>query len=218
MLRSRVVLDLLAARQAARQTGEQQLQAKSQPITRIRNRPALHTSSSPKVQSRPFHRQDVSTAAPRITTSGASSVILARLQARKERLAAACSSSDKASIPDKRETWATVRQRHATRPSGGASSKKPGEHSILTIVARRMVTDILPAPRQPLNAHRARQLPPVVEKLNKPARQVSPAASVMTGSSFSYIAPIVVAQATSSPRKSSTSSSSRARLTLAQVR
>lgn len=131
MLRSRVVLDLLAARQAARQTGEQQLQAKSQPITRIRNRPALHTSSSPKVQSRPFHRQDVSTAAPRITTSGASSVILARLQARKERLAAACSSSDKASIPGKRETWATVRQRHATRPSGGASSKKPGEHSIL---------------------------------------------------------------------------------------
>ncbi|KAI4269759.1 MAG: hypothetical protein L6R38_007347 [Xanthoria sp. 2 TBL-2021] len=181
MLRSRVVLDLLAARQAARQTGEQQLQAKSQPITRIRNRPALHTSSSPKVQSRPFHRQDVSTAAPRITTSGASSVILARLQARKERLAAACSSSDKASIPGKRETWATVRQRHATRPSGGASSKKP-------------------APRQSLNAHRARQLPPVVEKLNKPARQVSPAASVMTGSSFSYIAPIVVAQATSSPR------------------
>ncbi|KAI4228833.1 MAG: hypothetical protein L6R36_001335 [Xanthoria steineri] len=106
---------------------------------------------------------------------------MARLQARKERLAAACSSSDKASIPDKRERWATVRQRHATRPSGGASSEKP-------------------APRQPLIAHRARQLPPVAEKLNKPARQVSPASSVMTGSSFSYIAPHVAAQATSSPR------------------
>ncbi|CAO1601011.1 hypothetical protein XANCAGTX0491_004679 [Xanthoria calcicola] len=176
MLRPRVVLDL-AARQAARQSGE--LKAQSQP-PRIRNRPALHTSSSPKVQSRPFHRQDVSTAAPRITTSGAQS-IMARLQARKERLAAACSSSDKASIPDKRERWATVRQRHATRPSGGASSEKP-------------------APRQPLIAHRARQLSPVAEKLNKPARQVSPASSVMTGSSFSYIAPHVVAQATSSPR------------------
>ncbi|KAI4107071.1 MAG: hypothetical protein LQ339_002767 [Xanthoria mediterranea] len=106
---------------------------------------------------------------------------MARLQARKERLAAACSSSDKASIPDKRERWATVRQRHATRPSGGVSSEKP-------------------APRQPLIAHRARQLPPLAEKLNKPARQVSPASSVMTGSSFSYIAPHVVAQATSSPR------------------
>ncbi|KAL8992866.1 MAG: hypothetical protein Q9169_006774 [Polycauliona sp. 2 TL-2023] len=175
MRRSRVVLDLLAARQAARQTGERPIQAQSQPITSIRNRPALHMSSSPKVQSRPFH-----TAAPRITTSGAQSII-ARLEARKERLAKAASSSDKASIPGNRETWTTLRQRHATRPSGGASSEKP-------------------APRQPLNAHRARQPPPIVEKLHKPHRQVSPAASVMTGSSFSYIAPYGAAQVTCSPR------------------
>ncbi|KAL8638702.1 MAG: hypothetical protein Q9226_008969, partial [Calogaya cf. arnoldii] len=118
MLRSRVVLDLLAARRAALQNGELAIKATSQP-SRI-------TSSSPKVQSRPFHRQEMSTAAPRITTSGAPSAILARLQARKERLAAACSSSDKASIPGKpHERWTTVRQRHATRPSGGASSEKP---------------------------------------------------------------------------------------------
>ncbi|KAL8668437.1 MAG: hypothetical protein Q9168_006934 [Polycauliona sp. 1 TL-2023] len=182
MHRSRVVLDLLAARQAARQTGGPQLQAKSQPITSIRNRPALHTSSSPKVQSRPFHRQDVPTTAPTVKTSGAQS-ILARLQARKERLAAAASSSDKASIPGNHETRTTLRQRRATRPTGGASSEKL-------------------APRQPLNAHRARQLPPVVEKLNKSTRQVSSASSVMTGSSFSFIAPAVVAQVAPSPRPS----------------
>ncbi|KAL8767039.1 MAG: hypothetical protein Q9209_006333 [Squamulea sp. 1 TL-2023] len=178
MLRSRVVIDLLAARQAARQSGEQSW-AKSQPSTRIRNRPALQSSSSPKVQSRPFQRQDLSTAAPRISTLGAQSVI-ARLQARRERLATACPSSDKASIPGKRESWASIRQRHATRPYGGALSEKQ-------------------APRQPLITHRARQIPPVAVKLNQPARQSSPVNSVTTGSSFSFIAPNMVAQATSPP-------------------
>ncbi|KAL8787577.1 MAG: hypothetical protein Q9213_002139 [Squamulea squamosa] len=176
MLRSRIVIDLLSARQAARQSGEQSW-AKSQPSSRIRNRPALQSSSSPKVQSRPFHRQEVSTAAPRISTSGAQSVI-ARLQARRERLAAACSSPDKASIPGKRETWTSIRQRHATRPYGGALSEKQ-------------------ALRQPASTHRARQVQPVAEKLNQPARQSSPANSVETGASFSFIAP--VAQATSPP-------------------
>ncbi|KAL9634656.1 MAG: hypothetical protein Q9204_002904 [Flavoplaca sp. TL-2023a] len=168
MSRSRVVLDLLAARQAARQTGE--LQAKSQPIS-MRNRPPLQQSSSPKVQSQPFQRQVLSTAAPIVKPSGAKSV-LERLQARKERLAAA-SSSDKASIPGNHERWTAIRQRHATRTTGGASSEKP-------------------AARQPLN--RTRQvLPPVVERLNKPARQVLTAASVKTGPSFSCVAPTVVA-------------------------
>ncbi|KAL9038295.1 MAG: hypothetical protein Q9180_003224 [Flavoplaca navasiana] len=168
MSRSRVVLDLLAARQAARQTGE--LQAKSQPIS-MRNRPPLQQSSSPKVQSQPFQRQVLSTAAPIVKSSGAKSV-LERLQARKERLAAA-SSSDKASIPGNHERWTAIRQRHATRTTGGASSEKP-------------------AARQPLN--RTRQvLPPVVERLNKPARQVLTAASVKTGPSFSCVAPTVVA-------------------------
>lgn len=57
------------------------------------------------------------------------------------------------------------------------------------------------APRQPLIAHRARQVPPVVENLDKPPRQPSSASSVMTGSSFSFIVPTMVAQAISTPRK-----------------
>ncbi|KAL8919870.1 MAG: hypothetical protein Q9172_004775 [Xanthocarpia lactea] len=177
MFRSRVVLNLLAARQAARQSGEQS-RATSQPSTRIRNRPALQTSSSPKVLSQPSLRQEKPTAAPRLLTSGAQSVV-DRLQARRERLAtAAAPSSDKASIPGKSETRTTVRQRRDTRPSGGASSEKQ-------------------APRH-LIVHRARQLPPVVEKLNKPARQAIPVRSV-AGSSLSYVAPKMVAQATSPP-------------------
>ncbi|KAL8733326.1 MAG: hypothetical protein Q9166_002150 [cf. Caloplaca sp. 2 TL-2023] len=172
MLRLRVVLDKSIAREAARQSRE----------TRIRNRPALQTSSSssPKVQSRPFHQQVMPTAAP--STSEARSV-MNRLQARRERLAAAASHTSEASRPgNKRETWATVRQRHATRPTGGASSEKQA------------------AARQPLIAHRARQVPPVVEKLSNPSRQASTESSVMTGSSFSYIVPTMVAQATSTPR------------------
>ena len=212
MSRSRVVLDLLAARQAARQTGE--LQAKSQPIS-MRNRPPLQQSSSPKVQSQPLQRQVLSTAAPIVKSSGAKSV-LERLQARKERLAAG-SSSDKASIPGNRERWTAIRQRHATRTTGGASSEKQGEQSSFypSIIACPSVTDFLPAPRLPLN--RARQvLPPVVERLNKPARQVLTAASVKTGPSFSGVAPTVVAPFDWSLRESSTSTSSRAPLTLAK--
>ena len=141
MSRSRVVLDLLAARQAARQTGE--LQAKSQPIS-MRNRPPLQQSSSPKVQSQPFQRQVLSTAAPIVKPSGAKSV-LERLQARKERLAAA-SSSDKASIPGNHERWTAIRQRHATRTTGGACSEKPGEHPVLpsSLVPESLTSSQLP--------------------------------------------------------------------------
>ncbi|KAL8808050.1 MAG: hypothetical protein Q9182_000328 [Xanthomendoza sp. 2 TL-2023] len=176
MSRARVVLNLLAARQSARQTGEHTW-APSQPSSRIRNRPALHTSSVStstgksqpvKVQSRPSHRQHLPLAAPATSTLGARSV-LDRLQARRERLAAARSTSDEASKPGKLETWATIRQRHATRPNVGASSEKRAH------------------PRQPLGAHRARQTLPVAEKLNIPSRQPSSERSVMTGESFSSI-------------------------------
>lgn len=135
MSRARVVLNLLAARQAARQTGEHTW-APSQPSSRIRNRPAMHTSSIAtstgksqpvKVQSRPFHPQRLPHAAPAIQTSEARS-ILNRLQARRERLATTRSTSHQASIPAKHETWTTVRQRHATRPRTGASSEKQGKH------------------------------------------------------------------------------------------
>ena len=130
MFRSRVVLTLLAARQAARQSGEQS-RAKSQPCTRIRNRPALQTSSSPKVLSQPSLRQDKPTAAPRLLTSEAQSVV-DRLQARRVRLATAAGpSSDNASISGKSETRTTVRQRRDTRPSGGASSEKQGKLPLL---------------------------------------------------------------------------------------
>ncbi|KAL8681679.1 MAG: hypothetical protein Q9186_002196 [Xanthomendoza sp. 1 TL-2023] len=191
MSRARVVLNLLAARQAARQSGEH-VWAPSQPSSRIRNRPALHTSSLStstgrsqpvKVQSRPSLRQRLPLAAPATSTSEASSV-LDRLQARRERLAAARSSSDKASKPGKLETWATIRQRHAT-PNVGASHGKPAH------------------PRQPLSAYRARQTQPVAEKPNVPSRQSSSEPSVMTGESFSSIdieSLLMVAKAILPPR------------------
>ncbi|KAL8811517.1 MAG: hypothetical protein Q9223_004078 [Gallowayella weberi] len=190
MSRPRVVLNVFAARQSARQPGG--TWAPSQLSSRIRNRPALHTSSVStstgksqpvKVQSRPSHRQHLPLAAPATSTSEARSV-LDRLQVRRERLAAARSTSDEASKPRKLETWATIRQRHATRPNVGASSEKQAH------------------PRQPLGAHRARQIIPVAEKLNIPSRQSSSERSVMTGESFSSIGiePYLVARGICTPR------------------
>ena len=144
MSRSRVVLDLLSARGAARQSRERPW-VQSQPSSSgIRNRPALPVSSSsgksqpvhcvrsgkaapqslssvPKVPSRPFHRQSVQIAVS--PKSGARS-ILDRLQARKDRLApVAAPSSDKASITvldrlqARRERLATAAAPSSDKPS-----------------------------------------------------------------------------------------------------
>ncbi|KAL8825388.1 MAG: hypothetical protein Q9170_007812 [Blastenia crenularia] len=205
MSRSRVVLDLLSARRAARELRERPW-ATVNPQPRpsgIRTRPAMpvsstssdkprlahcirsgkaalqSSSSSPKVQSQPFHCQRVPIAvAP---TSGARS-ILDRLQARRDRLAtAARPTSDKASIipgPTK-ETWTTVRQRHVSPPVVGASHEKQA---------------------RPALRSRARQASPetlLIESLFPVTSQASPASSITTGRSFSFIA------APTTPRRTS---------------
>lgn len=152
MSRSRAVLDLLAARQAARQSRDRPWAQPQPSSSGIRNRPALpvsstststgksqpvpcirsgkaalQTSSSPKVQSRPFHRQAVPIA---VSPKSETRSVLDRLQARRDRLAAAARpTSDKASITPgtTKETWATIRQRHGTQRKVGASHKKQGK-------------------------------------------------------------------------------------------
>ncbi|KAL8700540.1 MAG: hypothetical protein Q9201_005391 [Fulgogasparrea decipioides] len=153
MFRSKVVLDRLAARAAARQSRGQQSQAPSQPSSGIRNRPALQPSSASSLSSRPQlvtsdrprkaapqhptnssltdRSQPVTSTRPRKTalqsrsTSSASSV-MCRLQVRRERLAASRSQPvDIANRPVVLETWVSRRQRLATRPQDHSTAHEP---------------------------------------------------------------------------------------------
>ncbi|KAL9025171.1 MAG: hypothetical protein Q9196_005962 [Gyalolechia fulgens] len=195
MSRSKVVLDLLSARAAARQSREKPW-APSQPGAHgIRNRPALPSSlstsagmsqpahcirsgksalqsksSSPKVQSRPLHTQPVQIAP---SPKSRAKSIMDRLQARRDRLATTARPTlDKASVTPgtTTETWMTVRQRHDPHRRVGASHEKQA---------------------RPALASRARQASPetlLIESLF-PSSQSSPESSITTGRSFSAIAP-----------------------------
>ncbi|KAL8932792.1 MAG: hypothetical protein Q9216_006674 [Gyalolechia sp. 2 TL-2023] len=205
MSRARVVLDLLAARTAARQSREKPWAASQPGPHGIRNRPAMpssssslstgksqparsirsgkaallatSSSSSPKVPSRPLPRQAVQIA--RSPNTRAKS-IMDRLQARRDRLAGAAGPTLKASgvTPGTTtETWRALRQRHDSHPSVGASHEKQARPTLVS---------------------RARQPSPetlLIESLF-PESQSSPESSITTGRSFS---PIVLAPAT--PRR-----------------
>ncbi|KAI4172253.1 MAG: hypothetical protein LQ343_003688 [Gyalolechia ehrenbergii] len=195
MSRSRVVLDLLSARAAARQSRERPW-APSQPGSLgIRNRPALPsslststgksqpahcirsgkaalqpTSSSPKVQSRPLHTQPVQIAP---SPKSRAKSVMDRLQARRERLATTARPTlDKASVTPgtTTETWMTLRQRHDSHRRVGASHEKQA---------------------RPTLRSRARQASPetlLIESLF-PSSQSSSESSITTGRSFLAIAP-----------------------------